>query len=107
MSEEHSYTDKNGLKWNRILTSPRVSIDTKIDAFSERDFVNKTAKKGISVGDLWETSAELGEKRAKKAGVDPVEEKRNRAYEKKHNGKLHPNDKSRTSRVETKDYIIE
>lgn len=89
MTEEHKYTDENGLKWERVFTSPCAAVDTKIDAFSSKEFVQKTAKKGMTVGDMWDRSAELSEKREKTLGKDPIKEKTFTDYEKK-TKKTHP-----------------
>ena len=68
-------TDESGKKWKRIASRLSSNIDTKIDPFSEKDFLKKTAKKG-KMGDLWERSKELSEMRKNKnGGKDPVAEK--------------------------------
>lgn len=75
ISAEHVYIDEDGLEWERVFTVPHASIDTSIDAFSENDFVKKTANKKYNVGDMWDISKELGEKRKKQEGKDPIGEK--------------------------------
>lgn len=70
ISETHEYIDKEGIKWDRVFTKPYASIDSKIDPFSAKDFVEKTGRKKGTVGDLWDKSAELSEKRG-----DSVEQK--------------------------------
>ncbi len=48
MSEEHEYTDKNGLKWKRLFCQPQASIkDKKIDIRSpkDRELYNSVYKK--------------------------------------------------------------
>ena len=82
MTEEHIY-EENGVKWNRIFTNPTTSIDTQIDPNSSRDFIEKTKKKNYSIGDMWDESAVLSEKRAKRMGHDPIKEKEIANYEKK------------------------
>ncbi len=64
--EEHSYTFA-GVKWDRVWTTPQISMDTKVNPFSERQFLDKTAKGG-SIGDLWSRAAELKEMREEKTG---------------------------------------
>ncbi len=90
MKEEHEYTDDLGFKWDRIFTSPKTSTDTKIDPFSERDFVEKTGKKTETLGDYWDRSQELSAQREKLAGKDFVKEKTIKEYEKKTKGTKHP-----------------
>lgn len=87
MNDEHVYV-VDGVKWNRIFTVPNASIDTKIDPFSSKDFAQKTLKKG-TMGDLFDRSRELSEKRKDKEGYDPVEKKQAEKYNKEFNLK-HP-----------------
>jgi hypothetical protein len=86
---------KDGNKWNRVYTIPQTSMNTEIDPFSSADFVKKTGEKKGTLGDLWDKSAELSEKRAKVHGNDPVKDKTISAYEaktkKKHPSKLNKN----------------
>jgi len=89
MDEEHFYTDRDGIRWDRVFLSPNTSIDTKIDENSPSDFVRKTAKKGMTIGDMWDESAKLSEKRRKSQGKDPIKEKAIKKYEDK-TKKRHP-----------------
>jgi hypothetical protein len=92
MNEKHEYVDGKGIKWNRIFSKPNAAVDTEIDPFSYTDFVNKTNNKKGTVGDLWDKSAELSDKRAKKVGKDPVKAKAITDYRKKCQGRLHPHE---------------
>ena len=83
MNEPHIYIDKNGVAWERVFEAPQAQIDTKIDPFSGKDFVNKTRNKNMTVGDSWDLSLELSESRKKKAGNDTVKEKTIKDYETK------------------------
>lgn len=87
MSEDHKYFE-DGVEWKRIFVNPTVAIDTKIDPNNARDFVEKTKKKNMSIGNMWEESARLSEKRGGD-GNDPVKQKAIDAYEKK-TKKKHP-----------------
>jgi fatty-acid desaturase len=69
--------------WVRIWTNPHAQIDTDIDPTSARDFADKTSKKNYNLGELWDKSAELSEKREKKMGKDFVKEKTIKDYEKR------------------------
>ena len=71
MNDKHQYIGANGVEYNRVFSSPNYSIDSKIDAFSSRDFVEKTRNKKGTIGDLLNESKELSEKRGG-AGNDPV-----------------------------------
>lgn len=79
MNDEHAFVDKNGVSWERVFTIPSTSIDTEINAFSESDFAEKTAKKNYTVGDLWDKSAELSSKRENILGSDSVKKKHQEA----------------------------
>jgi hypothetical protein len=90
MNELHVYTDDRGVEWNRLWLKPNASTDVSVDEFSEQDFVRKTAKEGMTVGDMWDLSKELSQKREKTLGKDPVKDKVVKKYEKDCK-KKHPN----------------
>ena len=90
--EKHEYSE-GGKKFNRVFTIPNASIDTKIDANSERDFVEKTKNKKGTMGDLWEASREASEKRKEAHGKDKVKEKYLKKYSKERRGMKHPTEK--------------
>tara|TARA_B100000676_G_scaffold306344_1_gene362390 strand:- start:2143 stop:2484 length:342 start_codon:yes stop_codon:yes gene_type:complete len=92
MSEEHIYVDSNGLKWDRVFQIPNASIDIKIDGTKE-SFMNYTANKKGTLGDLWDASKEASEKRVKQYGHDPVKKDHYKKFEKE-KGIKHSNDKS-------------
>ena len=95
MSEEHIYVDEFGLEWKRVFTVPHASIDTKNDAWSHNDFVEKTGKMKGTVGDVLDYSAELSEQRAQSDGKeDPVKRKAFDDY-KKQTGKQHLSDRKK------------
>ena len=90
MNEPHVYNE-NGIEWNRIFTLPQASIDANIDPFNKQQFIDKTGAKKGTMGDTWDRSAELSEKRAQKRdGVDPVKAKYFKDYAAKRKGKPHP-----------------
>ena len=71
--EEHVYFDENNLKWKRVWTIPHASVDTQADPFSEKAFSDSTNNKKMTIGDLWDKSKEMSQKRADKSGgQDPV-----------------------------------
>ena len=90
MNEKHEYVDSQGVKWDRVFTSPNAAVDGNINPFSPADFVNKTRDKHDSVGDLWDRSREASDKRAEKIGIDPVKEKYYKEWGKKRKGRRHP-----------------
>ena len=76
MSEKHSYTDENGLEWQRVFQVPNASVDSQIDPNNPSAFIDATKNKKGTYGDLIDKSAELSEKRASQhGGKDPVKEK--------------------------------
>ena len=71
MDEIHSYTNEYGIEYVRLYTIPNCSIDSKIDAYSSKDFAEKTRNKKGTIGDLLNKSKELSEKRGGQSN-DPV-----------------------------------
>jgi hypothetical protein len=71
MKENHVFFNKEGLEYSRVFTVPNASIDTSINPFSSKDFVEKTANKSGTIGDLLDKSKELSEKRGGQVN-DPV-----------------------------------
>lgn len=62
MSDDKIYIDKNGVEWSRIITVPNMMMDSRIDPHSKKAFLDKTKKSG-TLGDLFDLSKELSEKR--------------------------------------------
>lgn len=106
MNDEHVY-EENGVKFDRVFTKPNAGVDTQVDLFSSQDFAEKTGKKKGSVGDLWDQSKELSEKRKNKLGYDPIETKYFDEYSKKRRGLKHPNDPSKKGKIESKMFDVE
>jgi hypothetical protein len=93
MSELHEYKGSNGREqglWRRVFVNPNLSFDTNVDDNSSKSFVASSLNKNYTYGELFEKSAESSEKRSQKYGKDPVKEKYYADYNKKTNGKLHP-----------------
>lgn len=81
MKDRHTFSDKEGVEYKRLFTSPNYSIDSKIDPFSAKDFAEKTRNKKGTIGDLLNQSKELSEKRGGESS-DPVLKKYFSSYEK-------------------------
>jgi hypothetical protein len=99
MNEPHVFIDENGIEWKRLYTVHNVSAstDANVDPFSERQFVERTRGKKLSVGDMWDMSAEMASKReAQTGGKDPVKEKYDKDSMKKRRGKNTPESNVRT-----------
>jgi hypothetical protein len=92
MNDEHVFVDSEGVRWERVFLSPAAKIDsmTYCNPFSKEDFARRTARPGMTMGDMWDESANLSEKRVKILGKDPLKEKAKAAYTKR-TGKPHPN----------------
>ena len=89
--EEHVY-NIDGTEYNRVYTIPNASIDSKIDANSESDFVSKTKAK--TYGELWDHSAEMSSRRAEQhGGKDPVKQEFFKKNSEKRGGKKHLDDR--------------
>lgn len=109
MNDDKSYNgpegDEEGL-WKRVWTVPQMSIATRIDPFSKKDWNAATQNKNYSLGDMWDKSAEISSERAEKAGgEDPVKREYFDDYAKKRKGQTHPQDHK--SGFETKDVKVE
>jgi len=98
MKQPHVYTDENGLAWKRLYTPHSVGANTKCDPFSSKQFVEKTRDKNLSVGDLWDMSADLAIQRENKTGHDPVKEKHDKKESKKRKGKNIPSSNVRDAK---------
>lgn len=85
MNDEHTYSEA-GIKYERVFTVPNASIDSQIDPNSAQQFVEKTGKMKGTLGEIWDYSKEMSEKRSKNEGIDPIREKSEAAYSKKRRG---------------------
>lgn len=84
VNDLHVYVDRNNVKWNRVFTLPELNVSSKLNEFSnEKDFANYTKDKKGTLGDLWDKSKELSEKREKKFGKDPVKDAYKKNWSKK------------------------
>jgi hypothetical protein len=101
------YNGENGLEagqWKRYWgggASVNFSFNTKVDPYSSNSFVKATDKK-MTMGEMWELSKEMSEKRAKKEGVDPVKQKMYKEYERK-NGVKHQDQIAQEKRQKVKE----
>ena len=89
MSDEHSYFE-DGVKWDRVYTVPQASIDTKVDPFSQKQFIEKSYSKKGNMGNLWDASKEASVKRVDKEGYDPMQKKAAEQWSKDRGGKKAP-----------------
>ena len=93
MNDEKVYNGEPGENgkglWQREYSVPRASIDTEVDPYSSKDFVKATNKSNGTMGDMWDRSAELSQKRADKEGKDPLKQQYFDNYRKTHRGKPH------------------
>ena len=93
MNELHEYHGIDGREkglWRRVYVNPELSFDTNTDDTSSKSFVKGSRNKNYTYGDLFEKSAEASAKRTDRYGKDPIKEKQYLDYNKKTNGKLHP-----------------
>ncbi len=93
MSEKHEYFGDDGdeTSWRRVFTVPNASIDSAVDPFSPKQFVDKTRNKKGTLGDLLDQSSELSAKRAEiVGGSDPIKDQYYKDYSAKRKGARHP-----------------
>lgn len=95
INDEHVY-EVDGVKYNRVFLSPHARIDSlsSINANDSKDFVEKTKNKNMTLGEMWDTSAELSSKREKQHGKDPVKQKFFQKHSEKRRGLKHLKDKN-------------
>jgi hypothetical protein len=106
MNDEHVY-EKDGLAWERVFLAPNASIDSAVDPFNGRQFVETTANRKGTVGDMLDYSKELSERRAdKNGGVDPVKQNYFKKYSDARGGAKHPKE-IREKGYESKNVKIE
>lgn len=96
----------DGKAWTRILEVPMMATDTKIDPFSQSDYVRNTGSKKGSLGDLFDYSGEMSAKRADAAGKDPVKDQFYADWAAKHPGQVHQNKKKDDANEALKPYGI-
>ena len=86
IDEEHAYSEE-GKEFSRVFTIPNASIDSSPDPFSSQRFGEKTKNMKGSMGDMWDYSKELSQKRKEiVGGEDPVRKKAEKDYSKKRKG---------------------
>jgi len=107
MSEVHRFIDKDGLEWKRVWQVPHAIVKSvsNMNPFNIREHVEKTGNMKGSVGNLWDISREMSEKRSEKiGGEDPIKREYFNNYEKENKTK-HFADKK--TKFETKDAIVD
>ena len=67
MNDEHKYSDDSGLEWKRVFIAPNAAMDLDANPFDRQSFVDRT-KGGGTMGDLWDRSKEMSDKRAAQSG---------------------------------------
>ena len=90
MNDEKHFIDEDGLKWERVYTSPELNTVGETDPWSHNDFMDKTSSKKGTVGDMMNHSEELSQKRKDKMGYDPLKKKYYENYSKSRGGAKHP-----------------
>jgi len=104
MTDLHEFIDEKGVKYNRVFLSTKTCVDTLADPWSKEAWMRKTAKRGMTIGDMMNESAALSEKRAVLTGRDPIKQKVFDDYTKK-TGKDHP--ENRPKRIENEHVILD
>lgn len=111
MNDDHVYVDEDGVNWEREYTPPNAQIKDTIDPFNKNHFLEKTANSKGTMGDMFDRSKELSEKRKEILGKDPSQEKWFDTYAKHRKGQRHwddPKGKSKTkSPIKNNPFSIE
>jgi len=86
--DNHEYIDEHGVKWNRIFTPPELNTGGSLKTnCTAKEFSDFTKNHKGTIGDLWDRSAELSEKRKKIYGEDPVKKQYKNSWKKKRKNK--------------------
>ena len=95
VNDDHVY-EQDGVKYDRVFLSPYAKVDSlsSINPDSSSDFIEKTKSKNMTMGELWDTSAELSKKREDSKGGDPVKNNFFKEHSKKRRGLKHMKDNS-------------
>jgi hypothetical protein len=97
MNDDKKYFDDDGLEWKRVFITSELNTEGSIDPWDNASFVNSTANRKGTVGDLLDKSAELSHKRAESnGGVDPVKQKYYKKYSEDRGGVKHPSEMKKT-----------
>lgn len=89
MNDEKIFIDENNLEWIRVYLASELNTVGSTDPWSHSDFMDKTASKKGTVGDMMKHSEELSQMRKDQMGRDPLKEKYYENYSKKRGGKKH------------------
>jgi len=52
MTEPHTYIDDEGVEWRRVWNAPNTAIDTQVDPFDSKAFINSTNNKKGTIAKL-------------------------------------------------------
>ena len=91
MKEPHIFVDEEGIEWKRVWSAPNASIDSRVDPFDSKRFVEATKDTKGTYGDMLDRSKEASEKRKEKLGYDPIKQKYFKKYSANRNGMKHLN----------------
>jgi hypothetical protein len=100
MNEVHEYI-VDGIKWNRVYYSPQMSIDSQLDPFDNKAFIDKTGKSKDSIGSILDRSKELSAQRAEKRdGTDTLRENYLKKWKSERKGnRVHPSEIKRNVQI--------
>lgn len=93
--KERAQQVQDGKVYKRVYAAPLAAKDLNPKDGTLSDYRRTTGEKNLTVGEAWEASREMSERRAAQhGGKDPVKEQFYRDYEKTNHGK-HPDVKKR------------
>ena len=74
--DKHIYIDAKGIEWKRVFTAPEVNTQGNLKAdCTPKQFSEFTKNKKGTLGDMFDRSAELSEKKKKNLWQRPSERK--------------------------------
>ena len=105
MTDKHIFVDDQGVEWRRKFNAPNATIDNEFSAdMTEKQFARVTEGKNYTLGQMWDKSAELSQKRAQKSGgEDPVLDKAYKSYSKDRRGMKHRTQQQKEIKKKLKD----
>ncbi len=100
MTDEHIYISADGVKYDRLWTKPGANFDTIVNPLNSKDFLKRTAnRKGGTMGEIWDESRELSERREHIVGKDFIKEKYQKDWSSKRHGKIYPSSSDKTFEI--------
>ena len=77
INDKHEFVDDKDVRWNRVYSFNLCVKGGQLDPWNNKDYLRKTGEMKGTIGDMWDLSKEMSERRAKdNGGIDPIKEKK-------------------------------